>query len=211
MKANLASTRFSLHPSGRRLNTLFLILLLPCLASCVTRQAGKDLLVSLVNVRFTEATALETTAEFAIRIQNASPDTLRLEGGTHRIYLNGHFVGQGSSGDIMDVPRFGDTMQTVRVYLRNLSLATGVKSILEGKAFDYRLKSGLYTVQGQTRRKLDVTSEGHLDLRDFEPTRLQPATRGQVVEPGSMAKPAVVLRQRQKSRSRRISSERIVA
>ena len=122
--------------------------------------------VSLVNVQFTDATVLESTATFTVRVNNESPESLRIDGAVHRIYLNGLYVGEGLSNETVEVPRLTSGTQRVAVHLNNILMATRVKPILETRAFDYRIKSLPYTKAGRCR----ADSAGRLDLKDFTPT-----------------------------------------
>jgi LEA14-like dessication related protein len=83
--------------------------------------------VGLVNVRFTQATAFETTAAFTLRLSNETPEPLQLDGGVHKIYLNGLYVGEGLSGDTLDLPRLGTATQDVTVHLSNLRMVTRIR------------------------------------------------------------------------------------
>lgn len=135
------------------------------LAGCATIQPPE---VSLVNVQFTDATAFETTARFTIRLANETPDTLVLNGGTHKIYLNGLYIGQGLSNEEVSLPRLATGTQTVTVHLSNLRMATRIKPLIESKSFDYRIKSTLYATRPSGT--IRSTSEGRLDLNEFRPT-----------------------------------------
>ncbi len=100
--------------------------------------------VSLVNLRFQDATVLETTAVFTLRLSNESPAAVQFNGEGHTIYLNGLYVGKGLSDQTVAVPRLGTATHEVTVHLSNLALATRLKAILESKGFDYRIRSTFY-------------------------------------------------------------------
>ena len=127
--------------------------------------------VSLVNLRFEDVTPFETTGTFTVRVQNQTPDPLALEGGVHKIYLNGVYVGSGVSNDLLEVPRLSEGIQTVKVHLRNLSLARLIRDIVEAKRVDYRLDSLVYARYEGHAARVRVSKAGALDLKDFQPTR----------------------------------------
>lgn len=139
------------------------------LSACATQRTAKSVDVSLVNVQFENATVLETTARFTVRLQNASPEPFLMEGGEHKIYINGHYIGKGLSNASVVVPRLSSVTQPVEVYLRNLSMAARLKPIIESKSMDYKIKSTLYVRMNDHARTLNVANEGRLDLRDFQP------------------------------------------
>lgn len=144
------------------------------------RPAGPS--VNLVSVRFQEATALETTATFIIRLSNDAPEARQFTGSAHKIYLNGLYVGKGLSDESVEVPRLGTVTQEITVHLSNLALATRIKSVIEARRFDYRIQSVFYG-EGW----LDLVrseSEGKLDLKDFAPTPEPESTNTPPTEAG---------------------------
>lgn len=154
-------------------NLLIILCLSLLLGACATQKADKSIDVSLVNVQFENATVLETTARFTVRIQNATPEAFLLEGGEHRIYINGHYIGIGLSNTSTAVPRLSSVTLPVEVYLRNLSMAVRLKPIIESKSMDYKLKSTLYVRMNSHAKSVKVANEGRLDMRDFQPEAKQ--------------------------------------
>ncbi len=140
------------------------------LSSCTTNKLAGLVELSLVNLRFEEATPFETTATFTIRVQNQSPDPLGLEGGVHKIYLDGVSVGSGVCNETLEIPRLAEGVQTVKVHLRHLSMARLIKRIIEEKRVDYRLDSRLYAQYEGRSTRVTVSKAGNLDLKDFQPT-----------------------------------------
>ena len=124
--------------------------------------------VSLVNVQFTQATALETTAVFTLRLNNEQPAPVKFSGGVHKIYLNGLYVGAGLVDQALEVPRLGSVTHDVTVHLSNLALVTRFKAIIEAKSFEYKIKSVFHGVSPSG--KWHSVSDGRLDVKDFQPT-----------------------------------------
>ncbi len=148
----------------------FAVLLLPLLfTSCATTDPME---VSLVNVAFTSATVFETSNQFVIRIDNPTPAGWSLEGSSHRIYLNGLYIGTGLSDQAVELPRLSSLSLPVSVHLSNLKLATRVKPIIESRSFEYRIESTLYA--RQPSRRIRARSVGRLDLKDFQPMPTAP-------------------------------------
>jgi LEA14-like dessication related protein len=143
--------------------------------------------VNLVSVHFQEATALETTATFTIRLSNDAPEARQFTGSAHNIYLNGLYVGKGLSDNTVDVPRLGTVTQQITVHLSNLALATRIKSVIEAKRFDYRIQS-VFHGKGWFDR-MHSESEGTLDLKDFTPTPEPESTNAPPTEVGPAAQP----------------------
>jgi LEA14-like dessication related protein len=124
--------------------------------------------VNMVNVQFRDATVFESTATFTLRINNESPETLVLDGGVHKIYLNGIYVGEGLSNQRVEIQRLSSVAHPVEVHLSNLRLATRIRPIIEARAFDYRISSTLYASRPHARTH--IVTEGRLDLHEFQPT-----------------------------------------
>jgi LEA14-like dessication related protein len=124
--------------------------------------------VNLVSVHFQDATALETTTTFTLRLSNDAPEARQFTGSAHKIYINDLYVGKGLSDKTVEVPRLGTVTQDITVHLSNLALATRIKSVIETKRFDYRIQSVFYG-KGWLDRMSSET-QGKLDLKDFTPS-----------------------------------------
>jgi len=144
---------------------------LALLCSCASGPRFDAVEISLVNLRFEQATPLETTGHFTIRVQNQSPNALRLEGGVHKIYLNGAYVGSGVSNESLEVARLSEGLQDVRVHLRNLAVARLVAGIIQNRRVEYRLNSLLYAQVEGRKSRVRLDRAGSLDLNDFQPPR----------------------------------------
>ena len=138
---------------------------------CATWQRTGGLSVSVTNVLPTQASLLETTAALTLRLSNETPQPLTLVGGTHRLYLNGSYVGRALTNERITVPQLGTLTQTVTVHLENLTLIRKVTELsqTEAPAISYRLESRLHPADGQGFGSFRVTSTGELDLRGLAP------------------------------------------
>lgn len=141
------------------------------LSACATANLSEDLEVALVDLRFTEASVLETTGTFKIRLQNQTPESLRVEGAVHKIYLNDKYIGSGVNNETIEIARLAEGMQTVTVHLRNLSMARQIRNIIEARRTDYRLDSQVFVVRADGHKlRLRVSRADALDLKDFQPS-----------------------------------------
>lgn len=160
------------------MKTLFAFLAAVTLLCGCSQNAGPA--VSLVSVQFQDATVLETTATFVLRLSNEQPAPWQMNGSVHKIYLNGLYVGKGMSDQSVTVPRLGTVTNNLTVHLSNLALATRIKSVIESQRFEYRIHSTFYGQTWPSRTR--SVSEGILDLKDFTPTPETPsATNAPVV------------------------------
>lgn len=144
---------------------LSLLVVVGLFCGCAGSNPGPS--VSLINLRFEDATALETTATFTLRLSNESPQPIQLEGEVHKIYLNGLYLGKGLSDQAVEVPRLGTITHEVKVHLSNLALATRIKSIIESKSFEYRIESVFHGKSTFSRMRSE--SSGKLELKDLIP------------------------------------------
>lgn len=142
-------------------NISFALIIL-IVSSCSLNSARKPD-VSIVDVRFTNATLFETTADFTVRIANPSSDELSLDGAAHDIYLNGIHVGKGLADDKINIPRLGSTTQTVSVHISNLSLLRNIQDLIDAKSFDYKIDSTLYVASLLGLSNYHVVQGGHFE------------------------------------------------
>ncbi len=119
-------------------------------------------------MHFKEATLLETTAVFTLRLENDSPTPFEITGAAHSIYLNGLYIGKGLSDATVTVPRLSSVTNDITVHLSNLAMVTRVKAVIESKRVEYRIESTFYGKSWLDRRSSEST--GKLDMQDFMPT-----------------------------------------
>ena len=141
---------------------LFMVLLL---CGCGGGASGPS--VTLVSVKFEDATALETTAKFTLRLSNENTEPVHITGEVHKIYLNGLYVGKGLSDQTIDLPRLSTTTHDVTVHLSNIALVTRLKPIIESKSFEYRVVSVFYGKSWMERMRSE--NAGKLELKDLVP------------------------------------------
>lgn len=139
---------------------LLLPVLLPLLGACATPGSFVRPEVSLVGIRLTDVTLLETTAVFRLRVQNENPRPLVLDGGVYELSLNGASVGRGYDHSRIEIPRYQSGETEVMVHLRNGALVRRLSSILAGGGADYRIDARHYVHTGFGRREIFSVSEG---------------------------------------------------
>lgn len=139
------------------------------LSGCATTPQADLLDVKLVNLRFAKSRVLETDAVFTIRIENESPETVRITGGVYKFYLDGSMVGKGMSNETIEVPRLSSVTQEVTVHLGNFTMARKIQPIIQNKRVNTKADSLLYCEAGGRQQKVKVIHETMLDVRDFVP------------------------------------------
>jgi hypothetical protein len=134
---------------------------------CATPQEDGAFDVSLVNItapRDGGGGLGEAALNFTIRLQNGSPEALRVTGGSHKIYLNDVYVGQGLSNQESEVPRLATTTQDVAVHLSTFRLIRSFHRMFESKTVSYRLESTVYAQQGSRTVRLKAAKAGTVDV-----------------------------------------------
>ncbi len=147
------------------------------LSGCATVPEQELLDVKLVNLRFKESRVLETDAVFTIRIENESPEALRITGGVHKFYIEGTLIGKGMSNETLEVPRLSSVTQEITVHLSNVNMARKIKPIIESQKVDSKADSLLYCEAGGRVQRIRVVHEGTLDVREFMPEKQPPSIR----------------------------------
>lgn len=136
------------------------------LAGCATPKDDGDFDVSLVNISAGQdgGGLGEAALNFTIRIQNGSPEPLTVTGGSHRIYLNDVYVGQGLSNQEVVVPRLATATEEVTVHLSTFRIIRSFHRMFESRTVAYRLESTVYVDTGGHTAKRKATKAGTVDV-----------------------------------------------
>jgi LEA14-like dessication related protein len=119
----------------------------------------------LVNLRFAQATVLETTVVADIRFENVAPADLEITGAAHKIVVNGRRLGRGLASTPITVPRLGSSIQSVEVRLGHLSVAKTLDEVARSHLVDYEIDSTLYVrTPGGRERSMKLHRKAILDL-----------------------------------------------
>lgn len=151
--------------------SLFVLALLVLVTACATTRPADTLEVSLADLSLIDATALETTGTFVIRIQNQSPEALQCNGAVHKVTLNGIRVGSGVQKETLALDRLSDGTQTVTVRFGNLALARLLHDLSQTKRVSWQLDSTLFLQAGARSWTAKVSRTGALDLKEFQSAR----------------------------------------
>lgn len=144
------------------------LLLLPLLflASCSTpRPSG--IIVTLVDLRPTSATVLESTAVITLRLTSENIAPLGFSGSAHKLYLNGDYVGRAVSNEPFGIPPLTSVTRDVTVHIENLSLLRQLIAMRDTRTASYRLDNVLHQTIYEEKSEMKSRSEGSIDLRSF--------------------------------------------
>lgn len=142
---------------------LFSCLLLGLAGGCASLSEG-DFDVTVAHVNSATGTEGEVQLAFTLRLQNATPEPIVIEGAAHKLYLNGVYVGQGLSNERIEVPRLSTVTQQVTVNLSALRLARVAFDVYRSQKASYRVESTLYSAGKLGTRRLHAHKEGAVDL-----------------------------------------------
>ncbi len=155
-------------PWTKRTGAAALVLTLLCVG-CAALEPTAQPDLTLVDLRISDVTLFETSAEFTLRISNENPDPLKLQGGAFKIDLQGIKVGKGLMSQAVEVPGFDSVTVDVPVHISHLALASRLRSVLEGGKVSYRLRATLYRETAMGRRRLRSVGSGIFDLSPQAP------------------------------------------
>ncbi len=134
-------------------------------SGCSTPSAGSPVDILLAGLLPSESSgAGELALRFVIRLENASPEAVAVEGGAYKVYLNDTYVGQGLSNESVSIPRLSSTTVTVPVHVSTVRLVGSLYQVLKSNQAVYRLEGTLYVRQGGRQRSYRVVREGAVDL-----------------------------------------------
>ena len=144
------------------------------LGGCATLPEDGGVAVSLVSIRPVQTSLFETSAELTLRFTNEAARPLTLSGSTHRLYVNGTYVGRAITHEPLTVPQLGTMTQTLTAHLENLALMRKAQAMANVSTVGYRIDSRLHTAEAQGGGTLAATSSGELDLSGFFPVQTAP-------------------------------------
>jgi LEA14-like dessication related protein len=154
-----------MKPLLARLALSVCVLAAAWLGGCATQPEDASLDMRLVNLRFAQATVLETTVVADIRFENVAPADVEITGAAHKIVVNGRRLGRGLASNSITIPRLGSAIQSVEVRLGHLSVAKTLDEVSRSHLVDYEIDSTLYfRAAGGRERSTKLQRKGILDL-----------------------------------------------
>ena len=142
-----------------------IVVLLATLTGCATDFKLSEISVSIVSIRPVSATALETQAHMTLRFTNANVLSIALDGTTHKLYLNGTYVGQAVNNEAVGLPPLGTTTADITIQLENLALVKQLLKSANEQSATYRLDSRLHVRAGEDWQNYNCSQQGSVDLQ----------------------------------------------
>lgn len=142
-----------------------IVVLLATLTGCATDFQLSEISVSIVSIRPVSATALETQASMTLRFTNANVLAIAVEGTTHKLYLNGTYVGQAVNHEAVGLPQLGTATANVTIQLEKLALVKQLLKSAGQQSVSYRLDSRLHLRAGDDTENYNCSQQGSVDLQ----------------------------------------------
>lgn len=152
----------------RRLFSLLPLVLTAC-ALCLSpgcaslSRASKDVAVSLVDLRPSEASAFETRLLITVRYTNQSPRPLAFSGSRHSLKINGRAVGVAVDSEPIELPGLETRTKEITLNLSNIALLSLVRELQRNPAAVYEIDSDFF-VPGSLSRTLHAHQTGTVNL-----------------------------------------------
>ncbi|MBS0663929.1 MAG: hypothetical protein JSR48_11750 [Verrucomicrobia bacterium] len=147
----------------------FLALGLATLFSGCSSTARPDgINVSVADLKAANSTVFETQLILTLRYTSESLNAFGFSGSSHKLYLNGSYVGKAVSNTPIGLPPLSTTTQDVTLILENAALVRQLIALQNEPVVRYRLESVLFTTAGEDDMKIKGTTEGTIDLRGLQ-------------------------------------------
>ena len=138
------------------------------LTGCSSHGPVGGMTATLVDIRPTNASLLESEVVATVRLTNENIAPLGFSGLQIKLYLNGSYVGNGLSNQPFGIPPLNSGTQTVTLHLQNLALVKQLAAISDSQTVAYRLDTVLYQTIDEEKNTIKTSSQGSLDLRSIE-------------------------------------------
>lgn len=135
------------------------------LAGCSSAALREGLSVSLVDFRPTEASLLESRGTLTLRFTNETIAPLGYSGSSHKLYLNGKYVGKAVSDKPFGVPPLNTVTQDISVQFENLALVRQLIAARDSQSVSYMLESVVFQTVYEDDFKIKLKAQGSLDFR----------------------------------------------
>ena len=153
--------------SSSRAARVWMLTLCAMLAGCGALRPAWNADIALVDLQISEITVFQARTVFHLRVDNAEPEPLLLDGSVHEIAIDGRRIGRGMQSERIEIPRLSSVIIEVPVDISTLAMITPVRDAIESERFDYEIRSTLFVLRGGSRTQLELNRRGRADLADL--------------------------------------------
>lgn len=134
------------------------------LAGCQTRSSIGEISVTVVDFKPTGSSLLESRAIMTLRFINENLAPVAFTSSTHKLYLNGTYVGRAVNNQAVGIPSASTNTIDVAVFFENLALINQLADVGRNSSVSYRLTSEMVYQQGDETEKIKADTSGSVDL-----------------------------------------------
>lgn len=113
-----------------------------CAAMMPQRRAQPT--VSIVNMHVNDMTVFESGVRLTVRIDNASPEPMLVNGAVHHVAVNGLIIGKALDSGRFEVPRLGSVTREMRMNISNMNTLAQLQAHIDSGKVSYKMVSTLY-------------------------------------------------------------------
>ena len=134
------------------------------LAGCQSRSSLGEISVTLVDIKPTGSSLFESRAIMTLRYINENLVPAAFSNSTHKLYLNGTYVGKAVNNQPVGLAPTSTTTRDVAVFFENLQLVKQLAALGQNPEVSYRLTSVLFYQRGDEKEQLTADTSGSIDL-----------------------------------------------
>ena len=146
------------------LRLVSLALCLSGLAGCTSHGTLGGIAATVVAVKPAAPSAPETQAVLTLQFANENVASVAMDNSTHRLFLNGSYVGKATSDTPTGLREMAPTMQEIPMKFENPALVRQLANSPGAQAVNYRLESDMLVVVIEDHIHVISTEQGTLDL-----------------------------------------------
>jgi len=151
-----------------RLITFLLVACGLVLAGCQSAASKLgEIGVTLVDIKPEGATVFESRAVLTLRFVNENLVPFGISGTSHKVYLNGTYVGKAVNNEPIGLQPLTTTTRDVTVLLENTALLKELMGLGRSSTVSYRLENVIFTLDGEDKVQLKSETKGSLDLQSL--------------------------------------------
>lgn len=147
-----------------RLISVFALGFALLLAGCQTRSSIGEISVTVVDFQPTGSSLAEARAIMALRFINENLAPVAFTSSTHKLYLNGTYVGKVLNNQAVGIPAANTSTVDVAVFFGNPGLVRQLAGSSDGHAVSYRLTSSMEYQRGDQTETIKADTSGSVDL-----------------------------------------------
>ncbi|MCC6415293.1 MAG: LEA type 2 family protein [Opitutaceae bacterium] len=133
-------------------------------SGCQTRYSIGEISVAVVDLKPAGGSMLESRAVMTVRYFNENVVPIAFTSTTHKLYLNGTYVGKAVSNQAVGLPPASTTTQDVVVFFENTRLLTQLLDAGRSQSATYKLVSTLTYQKGDDTERVPAEATGTIDL-----------------------------------------------